>query len=271
MGALIDVIIPHYGDGQLTAKLLHSLRKYELEVRPIVIDNGPDFGLSLASLDQLVRFDRYEVVTNTRNQGFVRAVNQGFALVDSDFVVVQNNDTLFYDNALTRMRQHLEGDPKLGAIGPVAGRERTGFRSWQSIDNLAEKWPGWSALQTMEDSQAAEYLRKNHAGRVREVKGMLAFFCTMFRREALAQTGTLSTAFGLGLGDDDDYCERLQMAGWHLALAEGVLVGHVHRATFSQFYSYEEIKEQQKQALELFRERQQDRKRGKGPGTWPMS
>lgn len=261
--ATIDVIVVHYGDLSTTEKLLQSVSRHETEVRIILVDNGPDFG-SWVSSD-------YEVVTNNRNAGFVRGVNQGLALARAEYVVIQNNDTVLYDDALTRMRELLAADPKLGAVGPVMGKYREGFRSWQSYKNLAESWPGWEGYGSLGEEEAARRLQETRAGQIRRVPGMLAFFCTMFRREALAQTGTLSTEFGLGLGDDDDYCSRLRRQGWELGLAEGVLVGHEHRTGFLRLYSQEAILEQQRQALDVFQRREQERGRGGGPGTWPMS
>lgn len=267
MSDQVDVIIPHYGKESLLVSLLESLLEFEPSARPIVVNN---MGCRLLYHDPawslMRKFSDWECIENRNNQGFVRGVNQGLALTTRKFVVVQNNDTLLYDNAYTRMLELFQGNDNLGAVGPVSGSSK----GWQSYFNLA-KVEGWEMLGDMAPQEAAEHLRTARHKHFRKVPGMLAFFCTMFRQKALAQTGTFSTEFGLGLGDDDDYCERLKQRGWQLGLAEGVLVGHLHRTSFRRLYSEEEIVALETKAMEIFQRRQVERQQGHGPGTWPMS
>lgn len=265
---MIDVIIPHWGDRKLLQRLLESLAEHEsAAVLPILVDNGPVLSPNLFDeFHSLLKcFKSCEVITNLSNQGFVKGVNQGLAVADSEYIVIQNNDTRLFDNVLTRMREELDKKPEVGAIGPVMGAAKTGKGSWQSRTNLQQL-----GVKGMEDSVAAQHLRLSRQHRSTAVLGMIAFFCTMFRRKAMQQTGTLSSEFGLGLGDDDDYCERLRRKGWSIALYEGGLVAHDHRTSFRKQFSEHQIEKLQENAMEIFNRRKQEREAGMGRGTWPM-
>ncbi|HKR63573.1 MAG TPA: glycosyltransferase, partial [Thermoanaerobaculia bacterium] len=82
---------------------------------------------------------------------------------------------------------------------------------------------------------------------------MLAFFCTLFRRRVITEVGLLDERFGIGFGDDDDYCHRLLAAGYELAFVPGAYVVHHHRTTFRARFSDAEISAMQKANLEAFR------------------
>jgi GT2 family glycosyltransferase len=86
--------------------------------------------------------------------------------------------------------------------------------------------------------------------RVLRADQMLAFFCTMFRREVFDQVGLLDVAYGVGLGDDDEYCRRAQRAGWNIALVQDLIIPHHHRTTFHTVYTPEQVLGMQQVALD---------------------
>jgi GT2 family glycosyltransferase len=64
--------------------------------------------------------------------------------------------------------------------------------------------------------------------------------------------GLLDEQFGVGFGDDDDYCHRAQTAGFRLALVLDLVIPHHHRSTFRTLYSEAEIRAMQQTALKKF-------------------
>lgn len=83
---------------------------------------------------------------------------------------------------------------------------------------------------------------------------MLAFFCAYIRRRVIQDIGYLSEAYGVGFGDDDDYCFRARRAGYRLGLATNVIVEHAHRTTFKTLFP--EYKQLQERNMAIFKERQ---------------
>jgi GT2 family glycosyltransferase len=85
--------------------------------------------------------------------------------------------------------------------------------------------------------------------------GLLAFFCAIIRREALDDVGPLSEEYGLGYGEDDDYCIRMRQAGWKLGIANDAWVDHDHHATYKVTIGEEGMEREGQQGLALLREK----------------
>jgi len=86
-----------------------------------------------------------------------------------------------------------------------------------------------------------------------EIRGMIAFFCVLTKREIIEKVGPLSEEYGIGFCDDDDYCLRVRNAGFKIFIAKDVFVYHFHRTTFRSLYSDTEIKEMIDRNKKLFK------------------
>jgi GT2 family glycosyltransferase len=221
-----DIIIAHYGIKHLTElclACLKSIRSYSSNYRLIFIDNAsPEFDKILPELE----LHNHLLIRNTENLGFIKAVNQGLALVTAPYIVLLNNDTEVCENWLEKLSTPLT----LGAS--ISGPLCTSINSWQGQTYEADRW---------------ELLPKNH---------MLAFFCTMFRKEVFDVCGFLDEDFGVGFADDDWYCWKAQRENFRLALVRNLKIHHHHRSTFFELYGPSKAHEMQVKALELLRTKQ---------------
>ena len=221
MNPEFDIIIPHFGlTDELTALCRHCLRSIEAcsqNYRLIFVDNGsPQFDL----IAPLVRCHPHLLVRGVINGGFIEAVNHGIWLSTAPYVVLMNNDTQAVPGWLEKLREPLLTDG-IGLCGPVT----TTPRSWQGRQPPGA---GWQILNR---------------------GAMLAFFCVMIRRAVFDQIGVLESSYGVGLGDDDEFCRRAQKRGWQLALVRDLVIPHNHRSTFHTLYKPEEVKVMQERAL----------------------
>jgi GT2 family glycosyltransferase len=218
-----DIIIAHYGSGALTEvcrRCLVSVRKYSHNYRLIFVDNNsPD----LWKLEPEIRQQPHLLIRNTENTGFVKAVNQGLWSASAERIVILNNDTAVVPGWLEKLDAALIGD-----IG-IAGPRTTTPNSWQG------RWPAGKGIIVLP------------AG------AMLAFFCAMIRHEVFQKVGYLDQNFGIGLGDDDDYCYRARLKGFRLALVLDLVIPHYHRSTFRTLYTEAEIQSMQRAALRRLR------------------
>lgn len=138
------------------------------------------------------------------NLGFVKATNAGIAVSTAPFILLLNNDVELRPGWLAAFLATFKARPDVGLVGPWA-------------TPLSEQW------QARRPNRAGDMDGMNlilHPSR------MLAFFCTLIRREVIVDVGYLSEEWGLGWGDDDDYCARAQLAGWKLAVRTDVEVLH---------------------------------------------
>jgi hypothetical protein len=62
----------------------------------------------------------------------------------------------------------------------------------------------------------------------------VAFFCVALRRETVNEIGVLDTAYGIGMFEDDDYCQRLKKAGYVTGVCFQSFVFHHMSASFNE-------------------------------------
>jgi O-antigen biosynthesis protein len=206
-----DVIIPNYVTEQSRSMVLNclvSLRLYTADYRLIFVDNAsPDFDAIQEELKQHPQ----HLIRNAANVGFVQAVNQGLKASTAPYVVLLNNDTEVVPGWTERLRAALSGS--VGLAGPRSNLNGT----------LSASMP----------YQKPTVLPK---------PSMLVFFCVMIRRDVIDKIGVLNERFGVGMGDDDDYCERAQAAGFDLNYVGDLVVFHYHRMTFRSLYTEKELR-----------------------------
>ena len=221
----LDIVLLQCGLPHLTVRCIRSIRDTFDDCRVILVDNGSCEEDRRTSYDALT-IPPDIVVYNGKNLGFAKGMNIGIALSDAPYVCILNNDTVISQGAFESMLAYMDADPTLGLIGPRTNRCETEQRS---------DGPG---------SPGVIY-----------TTGLVAFFCTIIRRELLDDIGPLSEDYGLGYGEDDDYCIRARQAGWRLGIANDAWVWHDHHATYRVTIGEEGMEREGQQGLALLRER----------------
>jgi hypothetical protein len=80
--------------------------------------------------------------------------------------------------------------------------------------------------------ETARVYTRAHA-RERSETRSLGFFCVAMSRELFNKAGPLDEDFGQGWFEDDDYCNRVRLAGYRIAIAHDVFIHHHQSAAFS--------------------------------------
>lgn len=227
----IDLVIPSWNQSKLAVACLQSIREHTADYRLIFVDNGSDAD-EFAIIEKELKYHPHLLVRNRRNLGFVKAVNQGLCLSTAEYVVLLNNDTEVAPDWIAKLQAPF-ADDRVGAVGPVT----TAVDCWQGKEPVRAGY------------------------RLISATSMLAFFCVMFSRRTINDVGLLDEAYGVGLADDDDYCRRIHDEGYHLAIAQNLLIKHHHRSTFKQLYSGDQIEALTDQGLALFYQKHPKAKR----------
>jgi len=227
----LSIIIPTYNQANLTIRCMSSIRQYTTTPYEIVwVDNAsrPD-QLRLVKSQATKPRVHTKCVSFNKNTGFVKAVNAGLKQAAGKYIVILNNDTEVSYRWDQKLLQPLRTDPKVGAVGPITQSKIAWQESKAASTRFGIKIPIFSGTI---DKYSRE-LDRLHSGRYVDIGDIpLAFFCVALRKSTFDLIGNMDEAFGLGFGDDDEYCFRLRANKFQNILSIGTFVYHHHRTTF---------------------------------------
>lgn len=214
---VVSIIIPAFNQVECCTQCLTTLAAatrtpYEL----ILIDNGSTDGVA-ALFDSI---EGAQVIHNTENLGFARAVNQGLERA-SGHPLLLNSDTLLPKGWLERLESALFASDDIGAVGPMTNCAP----GPQQLDGL--ELSSWDAINAYADER-----HRAHAGQ-RSDTFRLVGFCMLIRDRVAREVGLFDDRFGTGNYEDDDYCLRIVRAGYRLCIAEDCFVFHYGSRTFA--------------------------------------
>ncbi|MEE3624828.1 glycosyltransferase [Nitrospirillum sp. BR 11752] len=224
----VDVIVPIYGDADVTRACLSALRD-SLEgayARPateiILIVDAPADAAVVALVDEVEARGWATVLRNACNLGFVRTVNRGMALHPDRDVVLLNADAMVHGDWLHRLTLAAYQDAAIGTVTPLSN-DATIF-SYPDIGGT----PLANAPIPFLDGLAAATL----AGQTADMPTGVGF-CFYIRRDCLDDVGYFDAeTFGQGYGEENDFCWRARARGWRHVAALDILVGHVGGSSF---------------------------------------
>ncbi|MDD5347928.1 MAG: glycosyltransferase family 2 protein [Candidatus Omnitrophica bacterium] len=217
---MCDIILLVYDQPEYTRACIESILKdSEYPCRLIIVDNGSKELKTRQYLERVAAENpgRVRVLRNEQNQGYVGAVNQGFAATDKEFVCVLSNDTVAYPGWLSEMVRVAHSDPAIGVVNPL----------WE----LPKNFRG-----TRDDY--AERVARSRAGRFIETDWCRGF-CFLVKRAVLDKIKGLDESFAPAYYDDWDFSLRAIRAGFICVRALGAFVWHHKNVTYGLEYGAE--------------------------------
>ena len=224
----IDIIVPIFNAFEdlqrcITSVLLHS----EAPSRLILIDDcSPDrrIGEYLASLSRAQDLPlEITLLRNEKNIGFIKTVNRAMTMSRND-VVLLNSDTLVTHGWVDKLRRCAASDPSIGTATPFSNNAEICSFPEFCINNALP--PGLDA----EDVNAAiEQAALPHYPDIPTAVG----FCMYIRRALLDTIGLFDAeTFGLGYGEENDFCLRAAQAGYRNVLCDDTFIMHLGNRSF---------------------------------------
>ena len=199
----------------------------------IVVDN--------ASQDQTVglvlnQFPTVKLITNNLNLGFAKAVNQGAAAAQGEYLLLLNPDTVVRDGSLDQLLDTAVSFPLLGALGGKIvnpdGSVQPSVRKFPTlcamilvILSLHRLMPGIKTLRKYFQTEF-DYTRMQSVDQV-----MGAYFLVPL--SVWQQLGGLDEKFFLWF-EEVDFCRRAKAAGFDVVYAPTGEVIHESGQSFGQ-------------------------------------
>ncbi len=221
----VVVVIPVYNAAEATQACIESVLKHTHgNWRLIVIDDASTDPSVLRVLAHYCARESINVVRNEANLGFTATANRGIrAAMDAD-VVLLNADTVVGEHWLVGLRRAAYSRVDIGSVTAVS--DNAGAFSVPELER-ENPWPkGWThadaARSLWHDAGLAYPLLPTGNG-----------FCMYMRRGAINAIGALDqVAFPQGYGEENDWCQRAETAGFFHAIAGNVLVHHLRTQSF---------------------------------------
>ena len=251
MAEKVDLIVLTYGQEDYTIRCFDSILQNTDNYRLVWLDNGSSTESRRMVMESFLNHDDRLPIWSDNNLGFVRGVNLAVDILlqiqktKSKYIAILNNDIEVTKSWDEKMIDAMEKNDSIGAMGPVSSAESS-LQGWEELFPRLNV-PFSISLGGLETNERAMVLNKQFGNKYVEAPmgitcPMVAFFCTIFRKEVFEKVGRLDVAYGVGYGDDDDFCRRMYNSGWRVGVSLGSYVFHNHRTTFTANFDNEKVR-----------------------------
>lgn len=243
----VDIIIPIYNAYEDLKLCLESIYKFtDLQYHRLILinDNSPDERIR-QFLDGQQR-EGVIVIHNSVNKGFSNNINIGMAQSDNNDVILLNSDTIVTENWVEKLVECAYSDKAIGTVTPVSNNATL-----------------CSVPQFCEENTLNEGMSIDDAGKIVERCSFKAYpritvahgFCMLVKREVIDCIGNFDAeTFGRGYGEENDFCNRAEQAGYHHVMCDNTYIYHSGTKSFISKEKEEYIKSHERILRERYPE-----------------
>ena len=221
----VDIVIPIYNAFEDLQICVESLKKHtDLSVHRLILinDNSPDERIYPYLEEQ--KSDHILVFHNEKNQGFSANINLGMSQSSENDVLLLNSDTVVTKNWVENMLKCAYSSETIGTVTPLSNNatlcsvpvfcEENRLPDYLTIDQAAE---------VVERISFCDYPR------ITVAHG----FCMLVKREVIEKIGGFDAeTFQRGYGEENDFCNRAEQAGYIHAMCDNVYIYHSGTKSF---------------------------------------
>ena len=217
----VDVIVPVYGAAEELRGCLASIER-ETDLtrhRIILVVDGPQD----AEVEAIVASSPHRVLRNEQRGGFVAAVNLGMRESTAD-VVLLNSDTIVIPRWLEKLIDAAYSSGDIGTVTPLSNHATLCSVPRGFEENLLPA--GFDAASF---AALVEGVSERRYPRIPTGVGV----CLYIRRAVLDDIGPFdATQFGLGYGEENDFCLRALARGWLHVADDATFIYHAGHRSF---------------------------------------
>ena len=220
----VSVIVPIYNSPQSVHNCIDSVLRYSPQTRLILIDDVSSDARIAPMLQSAATHAQVQVHRNEHNRGYTGSVNIGMRLAGGDDVILLNSDTIVGPRWLAALKIAAYGADDIGTVTAVS--DNAGAFSVPELEQACSIPACWTLVQTQRAmlQQAGTRYPQLPTGNG---------FCMYVKRVLIARIGPLDeAAFPQGYGEENDFCQRAERAGYRNLIAGNVLVHHERSASF---------------------------------------
>ena len=227
----VDIIIPVYNAYEDLCLCMDSIYKYtNLTFNRVIIVNdcSPDERIApyLNEQSELCAQDNKNVIVihNEVNKGFSNNINIGISQSDINDVLFLNSDTVVTKNWIEKIQRCAYLDPSTATVTPLSNNA-----TLCSVPKFCDenKLP-----EGMTIDEAAEIVERCSLHKYPRITGAHGF-CMYVKREVIDKIGMLDAeTFGRGYGEENDFCYRASLLGYHHVMCDDTYIYHSGTKSF---------------------------------------
>jgi len=222
----IDITFLTWNLPEMSLRCLRAVKKHtRMPYRLIWVDNGSGKANFNVVKKYVETFEDYMIFRFDRNRYYAEGTNTGIKLSSSKYVVTLSNDVFVTNGWLGKLIKIIQRRPEIGLISPLT-------------DVIGSNCPRASlrvpACNLLKPGEAYEKIN-DLPSRFFYCERNVSMFCAVLRRQMIDEIGLLDERFTC-YGNDDDYNDRIRLAGWKSAVALNCFVRHIHNATKAKVF-----------------------------------
>ncbi len=223
----VSVVVVSYNTRDVLERCLSSVAGRGHEV--IVVDNG--------SSDGSPRFVRERfpavVLLEERNRGYGAGMNAGFRVATGDWLLALNADAWPLGDAIERLRDFADRDPRIGIAGPRLrnpdGTLQRSVRGYPTLWRLSTEYLFLRKLAPRSRALNAFYAGGFEHDRPVEAEFLMGA-ALLVRRAAIEQIGGFDEDFFM-FSEEVDLCYRMRDSGWKVVFTPDADFVHIGGAS----------------------------------------
>lgn len=220
----------NYNTVDLLKKCLQSIfsNEHQTPFEVLVVDNNSKDGSA-----GMVRkeFPRVNLIANSINIGYARAVNQALKVSGGEYLLILNADLRLMPKAIDELKKFMDLHPEAGIVGAKLlnpdGTLQYSCRTFYTLRTILYRRTFLAKLFPHSKIVRKHLMADWDHNDVREVDWLLGS-CLMVRRKAVNDVGMMDERYFLYF-EDVDWCYRMKRGGWKVYYFPQAQMIHHHR------------------------------------------
>lgn len=221
----VDIIIPVYNGYDDLQLCIPSVKKHtDLTKHRLILINdcSPDERIA-PYLDSLAD-EHILILHNDKNQGFSANVNKGMSMSQDRDVLLLNSDTIVTERWVEKITACAYRDDSIATVTPLSNSA-----TLCSVPVMCQDNPLPENFTVDEYAALIERCSLRRYPRITVAVG----FCMFIKRCVIDDIGCFDAeTFGRGYGEENDFCNRAEQAGYHHVMCDDTFIYHKGTASF---------------------------------------
>jgi len=226
MSQSVDIVVPIYNAFKELCLCLDSLAlALPKDGRVLLIDDKSTDPRIQPLLERFaVADERFKVIQQAENKGFVKSANLGMRYDSTRDVLLLNSDTIVTPGFLEQLQDCAYASPTTGVVCPLSNNATI-----CSVPSILENNPIPHHISLSEINELLQLTESEYP-----VLPTAHGFCMFIKRAVIEKIGVFDEVFGKGFGEENDFSERALAEGFEIRLCDATYVAHLGKASFGE-------------------------------------